>query len=485
MIDSHSRVVVTIPTLVLLAGLLAVAPTAAFETDNWPSFRGADALAVADDDARLPTTWSTTENVAWKVPIAGLGWSSPVIWGDRVFITTVASDGEIEEPRMGLYFPYGSPESGGIPTKEGQLKERDRDVHRWIVYALDFESGEVVWKTEVNAEAPTFDRHLKNSYASETPVTDGKRVYAFFGNVGVFALDMDGKLVWEKRIEPATTRLGWGTAASPVLYDDQIFVVSDNDDQSFVMALDTETGEENWRVNREEGSNWATPFVWDNGQRVELITAGSDMVRTYDLEGNELWYFTGMNTLSIPQPFSAHGLLYVTSGYVGDRIKPVFAIRPGAEGDITLAEGQKSNDYVVWYQDGAGPYHPTPLVYGDHYFTLLDLGFYTVHDAKTGEELYFTEQQKKNSEVRRRVSRGSGGFTASPWAYNGKIFALSESGDTFVIDTAKDFEVVGTNSLDEVAMSTPAVARGSLFIRTRSHLWRLTEGGASTTSTGN
>jgi outer membrane protein assembly factor BamB len=296
---------------------------------------------------------------------------------------------------------------------------------------------------------------------------------------------MDGKLVWEKRIEPATTRLGWGTAASPVLYDDQIFVVSDNDDQSFVMALDTETGEENWRVNREEGSNWATPFVWDNGQRVELITAGSDMVRTYDLEGNELWYFTGMNTLSIPQPFSAHGLLYVTSGYVGDRIKPVFAIRPGAEGDITLAEGQKSNDYVVWYQDGAGPYHPTPLVYGDHYFTLLDLGFYTVHDAKTGEELYFTEQQKKNSEVRRRVSRGSGGFTASPWAYNGKIFALSESGDTFVIDTAKDFEVVGTNSLDEVAMSTPAVARGSLFIRTRSHLWRLTEGGASTTSTGN
>lgn len=472
------------PTLSAMAIALASTAVVAIETDNWPSFRGADALAVADNDPRLPVSWSTTENVAWKTPIDGLGWSSPVVWGDKVFVTTVVSDGEIEEPRMGLYFPYGSPESGGLPTKDGQLKKIDPDTHHWVVLALDFETGKIVWQTEVNTAVPTFDRHLKNTYASETPVTDGERVYAYFGNVGVFAIDMQGELVWEKRFEARKTRLGWGTAASPVIHEDTLFVVNDNDDQSFLTALDTATGKEKWRVDRAEGTNWSTPFVWKNSQGNELITAGSDQVRSYDLDGNELWHFTGMDSIAIPQPFSQHGLLYVTSGYVGDKIKPVFAIRPGASGDITLEEGMQSNEFIVWYQDGAGPYHPTPLVYGDVYFTVLDMGFYTVHDAKTGEELYFTDSQKQNKEVRRRIGRGTGGFTASPWAYNDRIFMISESGDTYVIDTKDNYEVVATNSLDEVAMSTPAVARGSLFIRTRSHLWRLTNAASGGAPTG-
>ncbi len=260
-----------------------------------------------------------------------------------------------------------------------------------------------------------------------------------------------------------------------MLADGKLFVVNDNEEQSFIMALDAATGRELWRVDRDKGTNWATPFVWRNEKRTELVTAGTPQVRSYDLDGKELWRFSGMNSISIPQPFSAHGLLYVTSGYIGDRIKPVYAVRPGASGDITLAADQKSNDFIVWYQDGAGPYHPTPLVLGDYYFTLLDLGFYTVHDARTGEPQYFSEEQKQDKSVRRRLMRGSGGFTASPWAYNGKVFALSEDGDTYVLDSAKGFEVVGTNSLDETAMSSPAIARGSLFIRTRSHLWRLTE----------
>ena len=468
-------------SLVLALSLLAAPPVAAAETDNWPSFRGAKALAIADDDERLPTTWSTTENVAWKAEIDGLGWSSPVVWGDRIFVTSVTSDGEVEEPRMGLYFPYGSPEAApGTEVKDGVLKERDKDIHHWWVYAIDFNSGEVVWKTEVNAQVPNFDRHLKNTYASETPVTDGERVYAYFGNVGVYALDMDGNKLWERRFEPNPTRMGWGTAASPVLHEDSLFIVNDTDGESYVVALDTETGEEGWRVTREEGTNWATPFVWEHEGRTELITVGSDAVRAYDLEGKEIWGFTGMDSIAIPQPFSAHGLLYVTTGYIGDRVKPVYAIRPGASGDITLKEGQQSNEFVVWYDDSAGPYHPTPLVYGDYYFTLLDLGFFTVHDAKTGEELYFTDSQKENKEVRRRIARGSGGFTASPWAYNGKVFVLSEDGDTYVLDTTNGFELVGTNSLDEVAMSTPAVSRGSLFIRTRSHVWRLTNAKGAT-----
>ena len=447
------------------------------ENENWPSFRGADALPVAEDDARLPLTWSATENVVWKTPIDGLGWSSPVVWDNRIFLTTAVSDGETQEPRMGLYFPFGSPattDDGRFPDpKEGDLMEREVDVHHWLVHALDVDTGQIVWTSEVHAGEPQFDRHLKNTFASATPVTDGERVYAYFGNIGVFALDMDGELVWERRFDPAETRLGWGPAASPVLHDGTLFIVNDNDEQSFVVALDAATGAERWRVDRDEGTNWSTPFVWQHDQRTELVTAGSDQVRSYDLDGNELWSFRGLNSISIPQPFSANGLLYVTSGYVGDAIRPVFAIRPGASGDISLRDGQRSNDAIVWYQNAAGPYHPTPLVYGDYYFTLLDQGFYTVHDARTGEEQYFTEQQVLTQEVRRRVARGTGGFTASPWAYNGKIFAISEDGDTYVFDTADDFNVIATNALGEVAMSSPAIAQGSLFIRTRSHLWRL------------
>jgi len=463
-------------TIVLLA-LVATTTTFSAENDNWPAFRGADALPIAEDDPRLPSTWSPTENVVWKTEVDGLGWSSPVVWGNQIFLTTVVSEGESQEPRMGLYFPYGSPETNDDPRfeapKPGDLMEREVDLHHWLVYAYAVDTGELEWTSEVNVGEPQFDRHLKNTFASSTPVTDGERVYAYFGNVGVFALDMTGTVVWERRFDPTVTRLGWGPAASPVLHGDSLFIVNDNDEQSFVVALDTATGTEQWRVDRDEGTNWSTPFVWQHDARTELVTAGSDQVRSYDLDGNELWRFSGLNTISIPQPFSAHGLLYVTSGYVGDAVKPVFAIRPGAQGDITLQDGQRTSDSVVWYQEGAGPYHPTPLVYGDSYFTLLDQGFYTVHDAHTGEEQYYSEQQVLNQEVRRRVAIGAGGFTASPWAYNGQIFVISEEGTTYVIDPIDDFNVVGSNDLGEVAMSSPAIAQGSLFIRTRSHLWRL------------
>ncbi|HVS62130.1 MAG TPA: PQQ-binding-like beta-propeller repeat protein [Thermoanaerobaculia bacterium] len=436
---------------VALALVVAGAVPVASLQEHWPSFRGADALNVAKDDPRLPETWSATENVAWSVEVPGLGWSSPIVWGDRIFLTSVVSDGETEAPKKGLYF--------------GGERGPSKDVHHWMVYCYRMSDGGECWEREVHAAAPDFPRHLKNTYASETPATDGERIYAYFGNMGVWAFTLDGEEVWKRRFEPVTTRFGWGTAASPVVHDGTLFIVNDNEQQSYLLALDAATGEERWRVERDEGSNWATPFVWVNEQRAELITAGTDEVRSYSLDGELLWHFSGMSSIAIPQPFTEHGLLYVSSGYIGDNSRPVYAIRPGASGDITLAEGATSNDHIVWFLPQAGPYNPTPLVYGDLYYTLLDRGFLTAHDAKTGEEVY----------DKQRIERGAGAFTASPWAYNGKVFVLSEDGDTFVIEAGPEYRLVGKNSLDEMCMATPAIADGSLIVRTRSKLFRITD----------
>lgn len=441
----------------LLTAALGLPMAASAASDNWPSFRGADALNSAANDPRLPEIWSSTENVVWKQTIPGLGWSSPVVWGDRVFVTTVVSEGEIEEPKKGLYFGGNRPE----PSK---------DKHQWVVYALDTESGDVAWKTTLYSGSPRFPRHLKNTYASETPVTDGERLYAYFGNVGIFAVDFDGELVWERRSEVMKTRYGWGMAASPVLHENTLFVINDNEEMSYLAALDKRTGEQLWRTNRtDEGSNWATPFVWKNELRTEIITAGTNFVRSYGLGGKLLWQFRGMSSISIPQPFSQHGLLYVSSGYIGDQSRPVYAIRPGASGDITLLKGTHSNEYIVWFLPQAGAYNPTPLVYGEYLYTLLDRGFFTMHNAKTGEEIY----------GKRRIERGASAFSASPWAYNGKVFVLSEDGDTFVIDAKEEFRVLRQNSLDEMSMATPAIADGSLYLRTRTQLYRITNLAAS------
>ena len=450
------RLVFTAATAALLfAGAALAAPPS---TENWPAFRGPDAMSVADDDPRLPETWSATENVAWVVDVPGLGWSSPIVQGDRVYVTTVWSEGDVEEPKKGLYLG-------------GNRMQPSADQHHWAVLCFEVETGEKCWEREVLVGAPDFPRHLKNTYASETPVTDGERIYAYFGNVGVFAFTLDGEPLWEQRFEVVRTRFGWGTAASPVVHNGQLYVVNDNEDQSFLMALDAATGEELWRDARDEGSNWATPFVWENELRTEVITPGTDQVRSYDEQGNLLWHFGGMSSIAIPQPFSKYGLLYVSSGYIGDQVRPVYAIKPGAEGDITLEKDQQSNRWVVWYQPQAGAYNPTPLIYRDRFYTLLDRGFFTAHDPKTGAEVY----------GKQRIERGSGAFTASPWAYNGKVFVLSEDGDTFVIEAGDEFQVVGKNSLDEMAMSTPAIADGSLYVRTRSKLYRITNqaGGAS------
>jgi len=441
---------VGLATIGVLAVVVASRLVAA---DQWPRFRGTQAGVAADDPA-LPDRWSETENVAWKIDIPGLAWSSPIVWNDHIFVTSAVSPGVEAAPEKGLYDP--GDEHG---------KTRSTSVNRWMVHDVDFESGRIRWSKEVVAKIPAIGRHIKNSFASETATTDGERVYVYFGAIGLIAaLDFDGRSVWTRQVPAHETYFDMGTAASPVLHKDRLYIVHDNLTESFMVALDKRSGAQVWRVAREEpGATWSTPYVWENELRTEIVTPASGKVRSYDLDGKLLWELKGMTILTAPSPFARHGLVYFSSGYPGDSPRPVYAVRPGAMGDISLKPGETSNQYITWYQPTLGTYQTSALVYGDYYYTLLDRGFLLCHDAKTGKQIY----------GRQRITQEVTGFTASPWAYNGKIFLLSEDGDTYVVQAGPEFKVLGKNSLNEMSLASPAVARGSVIIRTQSNLYRI------------
>ena len=415
---------------------------------RWPQFRGPSGRGVATN-ANLPEHWSATENVAWKTEIPGHGWSSPIVWGDRVFLTTAVSSGETEPPKKGLYFG-------------GERRDAPRPEHAWKVLCLDLTSGKVRWERVVHQGKPAGPIHVKNTYASETPVTDGERVYACIGNVGVFCLDFEGRPVWSETFEPHKTAHGWGTAGSPVYYRNRLYVVNDNDEQSYLLALDAATGKELWRTPRDEKSNWSTPFVWENEKRTEIVTAGSGKVRAYDLDGQQLWWFKGMSSITIGTPYAADGSLYISSGYVGDRARPLYAIRPGGSGDISLEPGQTNNASIAWCQPTAGPYNPTTLDYDRILYVLYDRGVVSAFNAQTGALLYEKE----------RLPEGLH-FTSSPWASNGRVFCLNEDGVTFVVRAGEKFELLHTNKLaeDDMCLATPALAGDRLLIRTAARLY--------------
>jgi outer membrane protein assembly factor BamB len=350
-----------------------------------------------------------------------------------------------------------------------------------VLYDFDFKTGKKRWERELLAGEPLAAKHPKNSYASETPVTDGRYVYVYSGDLGLYAIDFKGNIVWKKRVLPPNSlpgenpallkgRIDFGTGASAVLHKDRLYVTQAHEPMQqgwFLAAYSAKNGEELWRVTGDRAPRgrptWNTPFVWENAQRTEIVTLADGTIRSFDLNGKPLWHL-GPIGASVQTPIAANGLLYVGSGYPGDATRPVWAVRPGASGDITLAEGKTSSDFVAWFNPKITAYIPSPIVYGKYFYVLESLGFMQCVDAATGERIY----------GRKRIDVTSG-FTASPWAYNGKIFALSEDGDTYVIQPGPDFKVLRKNSLGEMALATPAVVNKSVILRTVSSLYRIAE----------
>lgn len=438
----------------------------------WPQFRGPDSNPVGTH-ARLAERWSKTENVEWAAELPGRGWSSPIVTGGKVFVTAVTTDGKSKPPQVGTEYSneyVAELQKQGLPMDKVIERVTERDIElpnevtlHYFLYCLNLKSGKVEWKKEFYAGRPPGGRHRKNSFASESPVTDGKFVYAYVANLGLWAFDLKGKQAWTTPLEANPIYLDFGTGSSPTLIGNLLVIVNDNEKQQYIAAFDKQTGKQVWRTNREIGpkgrqSAWVTPFVWRHALRTEIVAVGPEVVVSYDLTGKELWRMSGMSGAPIPMPFAYDGLLYIDGG----RGALLVAVRPGAKGDISLAKGESSNAYVVWSQPRAGTYLPSPVAYEGGVYTLTETGILSRFDAKTGKLTYKT-----------RIDPTATAFTTSPWAYNGKLFCLSEEGQTFVIAAGEKFELLHVNELDDMAQASPALVGERLLIRTERRLYSI------------
>ncbi len=439
----------------------------------WPQFRGPESNPVGTHP-KLADRWSKTQNVEWFSEVPGRGWSSPIVTGDRVYITTVTTDGNSKPPQIGTEYSneYAAElQKQGLPMKEIIERITARDIElpnevslHYFVYCLSLKSGKVEWQKEFFTGHPPGGRHRKNSFISESPVTDGKFIYVYVANLGLWAFDLKGNQVWKTSVEANPIYLDFGTGSSPALAGDLVVIVSDNEKQQYISAFDKKTGKQVWRTNRELAkgqparSGWATPFVWRHELRTEIVTIGPGEAISYDLNGKELWRLSGMAGGPIPTPFAYEGLLYINAG----RGRPLFAIRPGASGNISLKQGETSNAYVVWSQPKGGTYLPSSLAYQGAVYSLTETGILTRYDSKTGKEIYKT-----------RIDPTATAFTTSPWAYNGKLFCLSEEGQTFVVSTGQEFKLLHVNELDDMAQASPALAGERLLIRTEHRLYSI------------
>ena len=422
------------------------------ENVNWPSFRGLHASGTSEG-AALPEKFDgrTGEGILFKTRIPGLAHSSPIVWKNRLFLTTAVSSEAGASFKPGL---YGSGEAS-----------TDRSVHEWLILCLDKRTGKLLWKRSAMKGRPKDKRHLKATYANSTPATDGERVVAFFGSEGLFAYSTEGDFLWKKdlgRLDVGAYDLPsyeWGSAGSPVIHDGKVILQCDSQGESFIIALDVRNGRTVWKTARNELPSWGTPTVVTGGKRAQVVANGSNFIRGYDLEtGKELWRLGGSSKITAPTPVFADGLIVVASGRAPER--PIFAIREGASGDLTLKEDDRESEFVVWSHVKRGPYMPTPLIYRGKVHILNNGGIFACYDLKSGTEL-----------SRRRIPHRAFGFSASPVATNGRIYLPGEDGVVFEMKTGDDPNLVAVHEMGEPLMASPALSEGVMYLRGQKHLF--------------
>ena len=435
-------------TLALLLAALGGSPAVA---GDWPSFRGPGASGLGS--GTTATEWDVAQgiNLLWKTEIPGLGHSSPVIWGERLFVTTAVPRTGDSELKVGLY--------GDIAAHE------DERQHAFKLLALDRVSGELLWERTAHAGVPRVKRHLKSSHANPTPATDGERVVAFFGSEGLYAYDLDGELLWNRDLGVLDSgyfqvpTAQWGFASSPILHDGKVIVQVDIQKGSFIAAFDAADGRELWRTPRTEVPTWSTPavapYTGGDSPALQVVANGWKHIGGYDLEtGKELWKLVGGGDIPVPTPVHADGRIVITSAHGAQR--PIYVLGTGARGEIT-----PEHPAMLWWEERAGNYMQTPLVHDGLGYFCLDNGVLSVFDMTTGERLY-----------QQRLGAG-GGFTSSPVAADGKLYITSERGETHVLALGREYRELAVNELGETLMSTPAIADGVLYFRARNHLFAI------------
>ena len=441
-------------TLALLGFIsLWLIPTSAAKVappnPNWAQWRGPDSQGISTEKG-LPTEWSATKNVKWKTPIPGRGHSSPIIWGDRIFLTASFQGDIIPEAKPPKHLLNGE--------EYKQPAWADGNRHYTLkVFCLDRKTGKMLWERTAYAGGILDYRHQNSTYADGTPTTDGRYVYAWFGTEGLYCYDFNGKLIWKKSFGTISTH-GIGNGTSPVLYENLLILQCDeeNGEKSFITALDKKDGKEVWRTPRQVQVSWSTPVIARTPSRVELIANGNEYVASYDpATGKELWRCKGTGAWTVPTPVVGQGMV-IASG--GGQVKRALAIRLGGSGDV-------ASTHLAWQRDKGTAYTASSILYGDYFYLLSDAGLLTCMDPKTGEVKYEGARPPK-----------PGRFFASPVAFEDKILLTSEDGDTFVIKAGTQHEVLRTNSLDEPVFASPAIANGNIFIRGAKHLYCIANG---------
>ena len=440
-------------TLLCLTAALPCAPLIA-ATGDWPQFRGPRASGIGTGQSP-PLTWNTKTgaNVRWKTAIPGLGHACPIVSGNCVFIVTATSDNDDPQLRPGLY--------GDIASVQGETE------HAWQLYCLSKSTGEILWRRTIHQGQPTIKRHTKASHANSTPATDGRHLVVFLGSEGLYCYDLCGNLLWNRDLgllDSGYYRLPaaqWGFGSSPIIYGNRVIVQCDVQKNSFIAAFDVHSGQPIWRTARRDVPGWGTPTIYDGPTGSQLIVNGYRHAGGYDPRtGREIWRLRCGGDIPVPTPIVAHDLIFLSSSH--GRNRPLCAVRLDAKGDITPSGEATSGEHLAWYKRREGIYMQTPLVYGDHLYACRTNGVLSCYVAKTGKLLY-------------RQRLGGGSFTASPVASGGRLYFTSELGQVYVVRAGPKYKLLATNAMNDICMATPALSDGMLIVRTKRHVYAISE----------